>query len=100
MGVTARTLSFDPVDRARVLELATRHGLFNVRVFGSIARGGARPDSDIDLLVDVASGRSFLDIVAFWQDVQEALGRPVDVVTDGGISPYLRDQILAEAVPL
>ncbi|MEW5981234.1 MAG: nucleotidyltransferase family protein [Acidobacteriota bacterium] len=63
----------------------------------SNARGTAQPDSDVDLLVDVEPGRSMLDIVALWDDLTALLGCPVDLVTDGGISPYLREHIYAEA---
>jgi hypothetical protein len=80
--------------------LAVRHGVRKVRVFGSVARGEATAESDLDLLVDVEPGRSLLDLVAFWQDVEEALGRKVDVISEGGLSRHLRDRILREAVPL
>jgi len=86
--------------RAAILAIATRHGARNVRVFGSFARGDARPDSDIDLLVDLEPGRSLLDHVGLWQDLEELLGRRVDVVVDGGLSPHLEERILAEATPL
>lgn len=87
-------------DRHLILEIAERYGARNVRVFGSWARGEAQPDSDLDLLVDLPSGRTLLDHVGLWQDLQERLGRKVDIVVDGGLSPYLRDRILAEAIPL
>ncbi|MBI3491218.1 MAG: nucleotidyltransferase family protein [Acidobacteria bacterium] len=86
--------------RQAVLELAARHGVRNVRVFGSNARGEDRPDSDLDLLVDVEPGRTLLDLIAFEQDLEELLARPVDVLTDGGLSPYLQKRILAEAAVL
>jgi len=86
--------------RDDVLGLAKVRGARAVRVFGSIARGDASPDSDIDLLVDVEPGRSLLDIVGLWQDLEALLGRRVDLVTEGGLSPYLRDRILREAKPL
>ena len=87
-------------NRDRILEIAAQYGARNVRVFGSIARGDADADSDIDLLVDLQPGRSLLDHVALWQDLEELLGRKVDVLVDGGISPYLGEQIRAEAKPL
>jgi uncharacterized protein len=87
-------------NREAILQLAIRHGASNVRVFGSVVRGETSPESDLDLLVSMEEGRSFLDLVAFWQDTEELLGRHVDVITDGGLSPHLRDRILAEAVPL
>jgi len=86
--------------REDVLRLAKLRGARAVRVFGSIARGDAAPDSDIDLLVDVEPGRSLLDIVGLWQDLETLLGRRVDLVTEGGLSPYLRNSILREAKPL
>ncbi len=87
-------------NREQILKLGTAHGVFNVRLFGSVARGDFGKDSDIDLLVDIEKGRTFLDLVAFWQDVEELLGCSVDVITDGGISPYLRERIQSEAHPL
>ena len=86
--------------REVILQLAERHGARNVRVFGSVARGDATSESDVDFLVDMEDGRSFLDLVGFWQDLQDLLGQQVDVISAGGISPYLRSKILAEAVPL
>lgn len=87
-------------NRDRIVSIATRHGARNVRVFGSALRGDARVDSDIDLLVDLEPGRSLLDHVGLWQDLEELLGRRVDVVVEGGISPHLEQRILAEARPL
>jgi len=86
--------------REEILEMATRHGAGNVRVFGSVVHGNAGPQSDVDLLVEMTPGRSLLDLIGFWQDVEELLGRRVDVITDGGISPYLKDRIYSEAVLL
>jgi len=87
-------------NRDKILEVAARHGATNVRVFGSAVREPSRAPHDIDLLVDLEPGRSLLDHVALWQDLEELLGCPVDVVVEGGISPYLQDRILAEAQPL
>ena len=86
--------------RESILQLADLHGARNVRVFGSVARGDATEDSDVDFLVEMEEGRSLLDLVGLWQDLQDLLGRKVDVISDGGISPYLRAKILAEAVLL
>ena len=94
----ARTLPpFVAERREQVLELAERHGATNVRIFGSFARGEARPDSDVDILVSIKPGRSYFDFVALWQDLEELLERKVDVVSERGMSPYLRGRILAEA---
>jgi predicted nucleotidyltransferase len=86
--------------RAEILALAVRHGARNVRVFGSLARGEGREDSDLDLLVTLAEDRSLLDLVGLKQDVEDLIHRPVDVVTEQALSPYLRERVLSEAVPL
>ena len=86
--------------KLEIERVAARHGAFDVRVFGSAARGTETPRSDIDLLVKLAAGRSLLDHVALKQDLEDLLGCQVDVVVEGGISPYLEDRILSEAVPL
>ena len=86
--------------RTDILQLATQHGARRVRIFGSIIRGTATENSDIDLLVAFEPNRSLLDLIGFKQDLQELLGRPVDVVSEGGLSPYLKDRILHEAQPL
>jgi uncharacterized protein len=86
--------------RAGILRIARAHGATRVRVFGSVARGEGRPDSDVDLLVDLEPGRSLLDLVAIKQDLTDLLGREVDVVTEYAVSPYLRERVLHEAVAL
>ena len=80
--------------------IASRHGIEQVRVFGSFARGEAGPESDLDLLIRLGPGRGFADFMAFCEEAEAVLGRRVDVVTEDGLSPYLRDRVLAEAVPL
>lgn len=86
--------------REKILGAAARHGMRDLRVFWSVARGESRSGSDLDLLVNVAPGQSLLDLVAFWQEVEDILGRQVDVISDGGVSPYLREKVYAEPVPL
>ena len=86
--------------RKEILRIAQAHGASNVRVFGSVARGEEGPESDLDLLVEMKPGSSLLDLISLWQDLEDLLGHKVDVITEGGISPYLRDHIYAEAVPL
>lgn len=86
--------------RDEILQIATRHGARNIRIFGSVARGEAGPESDIDLLVEMEPGRTLLDIVAIKQDIEDLLGREVDVVTEAAISPYMRERVLKEAVSL
>jgi uncharacterized protein len=86
--------------RQEILESAAQHGARNVRVFGSAARGASEAKSDVDLLVEMEPGRSLLDLVALWQELEDLLGTHVDVLSDGGVSPHLRERIYAEAVPL
>ncbi len=86
--------------REEILQICAKHGAHNVRVFGSVARGEADQESDIDLLVAFEPERSLLDHAALWLDLQELLGCKVDVVSDRGINPRIRERVLREAVPL
>lgn len=71
-----------------------------MHVFGSVVRGEARTGSDLDLLVKLEPGRSLLDLIAIKQDLEDLLGCEVDVVTEAAISPYMKEQVLKEAVSL
>lgn len=86
--------------RETILRVAASHGARDVRVFGSRTRGAARPDSDIDILVKLEAGRSLLDLIAIKQDLEDLLGCKADVVTEAALSPYIREQVLNEAVAL
>ena len=86
--------------RAEVLKLAAQYGATDIRVFGSVARGDADESSDIDLLVRMSPGRSVFDIGGLLMDLQDLLGRRVDVVTERGLRPRIREQVLREAVPI
>ena len=86
--------------RADILRLATQHGARNVRVFGSVARGEAGPDSDIDVLVEFEPGRTLLDRIGLMQDLEDLLGRKVDVVTEKALHRMIRQQVLEQAVQL
>ncbi len=86
--------------RAEILALAERHGIHNVRVFGSMARGDAGDASDVDLLVSLPPGTSGLALGGLLMDVQDLLQRRVEVVTDRALHPALRDHVLKEAQPL
>jgi predicted nucleotidyltransferase len=86
--------------RDDILRIAERYGARNVRIFGSVARGEARPDSDVDVLVDLEPGRSLLDLGGLLMDLQDLLGCKVDVVTERGLRSRIRDRVLREAVPL
>ena len=86
--------------RADILRVASSHGARNVRVFGSRARGEGGEESDLDILIELESGRTLLDLVRLKRALEELTHRDVDVVTDKGISPHLRDEILTQAVAL
>ena len=86
--------------RTEILEVARKRGARNVRIFGSVARGDAGPDSDVDILVELEPGRGLLEHAGLMLDLRELLGCDVDVVTDRGLRPRIRDRVLLEAVPL
>jgi uncharacterized protein len=86
--------------RAEILRLAALHGARNIRVFGSFARGESREGSDLDLLVTLGEGRSLLDLVGLKQDLEDLVRRSVDVVSERALSPYARERVLSEAIPL
>ncbi|BER91689.1 nucleotidyltransferase family protein [Atrimonas thermophila] len=86
--------------REEILRICAKYGARKVRVFGSVARNEADEKSDIDLIVGFEPGRSLLDHAALWLELQELLGCKVDVVSERGIKPRIRERILREAVPL
>jgi predicted nucleotidyltransferase len=86
--------------REEILALAARHGARNVRVFGSVARGDADEESDIDFLVEMEPGRSLLDLGGLLMDLRELLGPEVDVATIGGLKDRIRARVLSEAILL
>jgi len=86
--------------REEILRIAARHGARNVRVFGSVARCETGDESDVDLLVEFEAGRTLLDQAGLVVELEELLGRKVDVVTEGGLDWLLRRRILKEARPL
>lgn len=86
--------------RAEILQIASRYGARDVRVFGSVARGEADRESDVDFLVELEDGRSLLDLGGLQMELEELLGCKVDVVTEGGLYWLLRRRILKEAQSL
>jgi predicted nucleotidyltransferase len=86
--------------REDILKIASRHGAKKVRVFGSVVRGGARPDSDVDFLVELEEGRSLMDLGGLLMDLQKLLGRNVDIVTEKGLHWYIKQQVIQEARPI
>ena len=86
--------------REEIRDIAARHGAYNIRIFGSVVRGEAGPDSDIDFLIDVGPTTSSWFPAGLILDLQEVLGRPVEVVTEKALNPYIREHVLREAAPL
>lgn len=86
--------------RSDILRLSEKYGARNVRLFGSVLHGEESEESDLDLLVKFESSRSLLDHVALMQDLEELLGRKVDVVSEKALHWYIRDRVLQEAKPL
>ena len=86
--------------RQQIIKLARKRGVLSVSVFGSVARGDEVADSDIDFLVEPAIDCSLLDLISLKHDIEDLTGRNVDVISKKGLSPYLADQIIKEAIPL
>ncbi len=94
--------TFDQLQKRRedILRLAQKHGVTNVRVFGSLARGEARPDSDVDLLVEAPAGTSIWAVVGLWQELAQLLGTEVSVVTEATLEGDFKRNVLKDAIPL
>jgi predicted nucleotidyltransferase len=86
--------------RQQILEIAVRYGAGNLRIFGSVARGDSGSKSDIDFLVDLQPGRTLLDLGGLLYELQDLLGRDVDVVTESSLRHRVRERVLREAIPL
>jgi hypothetical protein len=86
--------------REEILRVCARYGAYNVRVFGSVARSEADEQSDIDFLVELEPGRTLFDLGGLQYHLEQVLGCPVDVVTERGLKPRMRERVLREAVPL
>jgi hypothetical protein len=86
--------------RDDIRSIAAKHGAYNIRIFGSVVRGEAGPDSDIDFLIDAGPTTSSWFPAGLILDLEEILGRRVEVVTEKALNPYLHDYVLREAIPL
>ncbi len=84
-------------DDFRLAAICRRHGLTQLRLFGSAARGEETAESDIDLIADFSAPTGFFGLIRCEDELAEFFGRPVDLLTEGGLSPYMRDDVLAEA---
>ena len=87
-------------NRDDILRIAAKHGAHNVRVFGSVARGEAGEQSDVDFLVEMEPGRSLMDRAGLLVDLEELLSRKVDVATERALKPRVKQRVLREAVPV
>lgn len=86
------------VNSSEIKQIAARHGASNIRLFGSVARGDAKPDSDVDFLIDVTAETSPWFPVGLIQDLEKLLGCRVEIVTERALNIDLREQVLQEAV--
>ncbi len=86
--------------REAILRVAAKHGATQVRLIGSVARGEARPDSDLDLLVKWQEGTSLLDQAALMLELESLLGRKVDIASDGWVKPTKRESVYRDAIAL
>lgn len=87
-------------DRERLTEICKRHDVARLRLYGSMARGEAAPESDIDLIVDFSAPKGFFELIRLEDELAAFFGRPVDLVTEKGLSPFLRASIVASAAVL
>ncbi len=97
MNITA---SFLKQKRQQIIELAQAHGVSNVRVFGSVARGDANAQSDVDFLVDINTDFGLLERIALKQDLEKLLNKTVDIATEKGLHWYIRERVTKEAILL
>lgn len=95
-----KIVEFIEKNRKDILSIARKHGALNVKLFGSLAKGTANEESDVDILVSMEPGSSLFDIIAIKQDLEDLLKRKVDVVTENSISSYIREEVLKEAINL
>lgn len=86
------------IDQSALAELCERNGISRLRLFGSVARGEDSDGSDIDLIAYFTDRKSLLDLVRIEREFSERLGRKVDLLTEGAISPYLRERILRSSL--
>lgn len=98
MSATGAVLSEETKDRIR--EVLRRHGVIRASLFGSFARGDATAESDVDLLVELPTGKSLFDLIGLEQDLCETLGVKVDVLTYASLRPRMRQRVLADEVPI
>ncbi|MEL7564972.1 MAG: nucleotidyltransferase family protein [Dehalobacterium sp.] len=80
-----------------ILSIASKHGASKVRIFGSMVRGDHKPNSDVDILINLDKERSLFDLIALKNDLEQLLGRKVDIVTENSVHRHLKNRIISEA---
>jgi predicted nucleotidyltransferase len=103
VGAQEQIISLDQLLREKsddIKRIAARHGAYNIRVFGSVARGEAGPESDIDFLIDVGLTTSSWFPAGLILDLEDLLGRRVEIVTEKALNPDIRDHVMREAMPI
>ncbi|MDA8211847.1 MAG: nucleotidyltransferase family protein [Clostridia bacterium] len=86
--------------RHDIMNIASSNGVTKISLFGSVARGEETVNSDIDFLVEFEENRSLFDLIRLKQELESLLQRPIDVVTENGVHPMMRDGILSQVVEL
>lgn len=81
----------------KLKEILKKHGAVKVEIFGSYARGDANSESDLDVIVEFRERKSLLELIGIEQELEDALGMKIDLLTESSINPYLRDRIKKEA---
>ncbi len=92
-------MRLSPSNTRKLAGIARKHGAVRASLFGSFARGDARPDSDLDVLVELETGRSLLDLVRLERELKDVLGLQVDVVTPKSLHPLILERVMAERKP-
>ena len=88
------------IKKEEILDIASKHGAINIRIFGSIVRGESKPGSDIDFLIDTGPKTSPWFPAGLILDLEELLGKPVEIITERALNPYCKESVLREAIPL
>jgi predicted nucleotidyltransferase len=91
-------MQFSSSDNQKLIDIAQKHGVIKIFLFGSFARGEAHQSSDLDVLVEFETGRSLFDLVRLERQLKKELGLDVDVVTPNSLHPLIRERVMAEKV--
>ena len=95
-----KTLELLQKNRKKIYEIAAKHGVSNIRVFGSVARGEETKNSDVDLLVAISTKTSLMTVVRLEQSLEKEAGRKVQIISDKAVNKHLKEQIFSEIIAL